>query len=59
MKGYDEKSTEALEDAAEILNLSRDQRRILQTVYNIGMSDGQIKAMRERMDQQANQQVPA
>jgi hypothetical protein len=52
MNAYDANSLAAIKTAAELLCKSKDERDLLQMVYDIGVKDGQLTAIRERLDRQ-------
>lgn len=54
MKGIDNTSTAVLKEAADILCGNDEKRReFLQAVYDLGVNDGQLKYVRERMEKAA------
>ena len=53
MKAYDAASKEILKSVAERMPLKPDDfAGMLQLVYDLGMQDGQLKALRERIDRE-------
>ena len=51
MKAYDQKSKEILEETAKIVCKDEQGRQLLQLVYNLGMADGQTKALKDVIDE--------
>ena len=52
MVGADEKSTRILTEAAEILCISSPSRKLLQSVYDLGRTDGALQAVKAALKEE-------
>lgn len=59
MKAYDAKSQQNLEQAVAVLGGSERARLVVQTIYDLGMVDGQLKQIDGQIASSADNQVPA